>query len=123
MEPQAAMMFQRAPPEVNGFGVMTWIPDLVRSVQVLMCLGLPLRTTRTAIELVTMPRNASLFQLALTSPALTSVSTSVASDRWTTSAGRPEATARACEPEAPNDWVKVTSLPAGVAWNAGMSLA
>ena len=39
------MMFQRAPPEVNGFGVMTSTPGLVRSAQVLMFFGLPLRVT------------------------------------------------------------------------------
>src|SRR5262249_2694753 len=37
--PYAAMTFQRAPPEVNGFGVITEMPGLSRSFQVLMCLG------------------------------------------------------------------------------------
>ncbi len=49
------MMFQRAPPEVNGLGVITWMPGLTRSSQVVMCLGLPLRTTNTTIVLATMP--------------------------------------------------------------------
>ena len=48
-------MFQRAPPEVNGLGVMTWTPGLVRSVQVLMFFGLPLRVPMTTTESVTMP--------------------------------------------------------------------
>ena len=45
--PYAAMMFQRAPPDVNGFGVTTWTPDSSRSLHVRMCLGFPLRTTKT----------------------------------------------------------------------------
>ena len=49
------MVFQRAPPEVNGFGVTTWTPGLSRSSQVLMFLGLPLRTASTTTELVTKP--------------------------------------------------------------------
>ncbi len=53
--PHAAMTFQRAPPEVNGFGLMTWMPGLIRSAHVLMFFGLPLRTTNTTIESVTMP--------------------------------------------------------------------
>ena len=35
------MTFQRAPPEVKGFGVMTSTPGLVRSFQLLMCFGFP----------------------------------------------------------------------------------
>src|SRR4051794_38957235 len=117
------MMFQRAPPEVNGFGVSTEMPGLTRSAQPLMPFGLPLRTTNTTSEFVTMPRKASLFHDADTRPALTSASTSVASEKLTTSAGRPEATARLCEPDAPNDWLKLTPLPGGVAWNAVVSAA
>ncbi len=49
------MTFQRAPPEVNGLGVITWTPFLVRSSQVVMCLGLPLRTTKTTIVSATIP--------------------------------------------------------------------
>ena len=48
-------MFHCAPPEVNGFGVMTSTPSLRRSSQVLMLFGLPLRTTKTTTEFVTMP--------------------------------------------------------------------
>ena len=40
-------MFQRALPEVDGFGVITSTPGLIRSSQPVMCLGLPLRTTNT----------------------------------------------------------------------------
>src|SRR4051794_9174738 len=116
------MTFQRAPPEVNGFALMTWVPGLIRSAHVLMPLGFPSRTTNTTIESVTMPPNLSLFQLVLTRPACESTETSGASERFTTSAGRPLCTAAACGPEAPYDCLNVTSLPAAVAWKAGMIL-
>ena len=48
-------MFQRAPPLVIGFGVSTVTPGLVRSAQVWMCFGLPLRTMKTTTESVTIP--------------------------------------------------------------------
>ena len=48
-------MFHCAPPEVNGFGVMTSTPSLTRSSQVWMSFGLPLRTAKTTTESVTMP--------------------------------------------------------------------
>ena len=57
------MMFQRAPPEVNGFGVITWTPGLIRSSQVLMFFGLPLRVAMTTTESVIMPLYWSAFQL------------------------------------------------------------
>ena len=41
-----------------------------------------------------------------------------ASEKLTTSAGRPLTTAVDWEPEAPKDWEKVTALPAEVALNA-----
>ena len=56
------MTFQRAPPEVNGLGVITSTPGLIRSSQVLMFFGLPLRTTSTTTESVTMPLYWSWFQ-------------------------------------------------------------
>ena len=40
-----ARMFQRALPDVDGFGVITSTPDLIKWSQPVMCLGLPLRTT------------------------------------------------------------------------------
>jgi hypothetical protein len=49
------MMFQRAPPEVNGFGVTTCTPLRMRSFHDLMCFGFPGRTTKTTTEFVTMP--------------------------------------------------------------------
>ena len=95
------MTFQRAPPEVNGFGLMTWMPGLIRSAHVLMFFGLPSRTTNTTIESVTMPPNLSLFHVVLTRPACESTVTSGASERFTTSAGSPLCTAAACGPDAP----------------------
>ena len=94
-------MFQRAPPDVNGFGVTTWTPGLSRSSQVLMPLGLPLRTVNTTTELVTNPWYLSAPQLGATSSALTSLLTSGASESATTSAGWPASTARAWSPDAP----------------------
>src|SRR5690242_1983611 len=49
-QPQAARKFQRAPPEVFGFGVTTITPGLTRSSQSLMPFGLPLRTTNTIVD-------------------------------------------------------------------------
>src|SRR6185437_476705 len=117
------MMFQRAPPEVNGFGVTTWTPGLTRSDQLVMCLGLPLRTMNTTTELVTKPCVAFWFQLEETSPALTSRSTSGSSEKLTTSAFCPLATARLCSPEGPYDWLNVTPLPAEVAWKSAVSFS
>src|SRR3954462_11996165 len=117
------MTFQRDPPEANGFGSITWTPGLVRSSQVLMFFGLPLRTAKTTTEFVTKPCAAPLSQPAATFLASTSLSTSGASDSATTSAGRPACTARAWSPDGPNDWVKETPLPSGVLLNAGMRAA
>ena len=94
-------MFQRALPDVNGFGVSTCTPGLTRSDQPVMCLGLPLRTMITATEFVTKPCVAFWFQLGDTRPALTRRSTSGSSEKLTTSACRPLATARLCSPEGP----------------------
>ena len=55
-------MFHFAPPEVNGFGVITSTPSFSRSSQVLMFLGLPLRVASTTTEFVTKPSYSSLFQ-------------------------------------------------------------
>ncbi len=54
-DPYAAMMFQRAPPDVNGFGVTTSTSGRRRSFQLLIFFGLPSRTTKTTTELWTMP--------------------------------------------------------------------
>ena len=95
------MMFQRAPPEEIGFGVMTSTPFLVRSAQPVMCLGLPLRTTSTTTESVTLPLYGPVFQLGATRPAFASRLTSEESEKATTSADSPLATARDWSPEAP----------------------
>ena len=65
------MTFHRAPPDVNGLAVITSMPGLIRSAQPLMFFGLPLRTTSTTTESVTLPLYWSLFQSAATMPSLT----------------------------------------------------
>src|SRR5580704_8021331 len=98
------MRFQRAEPELNGFGVTTWTPGFTRSAQVLMCLGLPLRTTKTTTESVTMPWSGpTLSHLGETRPALTNLSMSGSSEKLTTSAAWPLMTLVAWVPEGPND--------------------
>ncbi len=44
-----------------------------------------------------------------------------ASENATTSASRPDATARLCSPDAPYDWENETPLPAADFWKAGIS--
>ena len=117
------MMFQRAPPEVNGLGVITSTPGLVRSSQVVMFFGLPLRTTNTTTESVTMPLYWSWSQLATRAWRPPGASMSGSREKGTKSAGWPAATARLWSPEAPYDWVKVTPLPAAVLLKAGISFA
>ena len=94
-------MFQRAPPDVNGLGVTISTPGRIRSFQLLMCFGLPSRTTKTTTEFVTMPLYDCFFHLASTLPAATSSSMSGASDSATMSASSPAFTARVCSPDAP----------------------
>ena len=101
-------------------GVITWVPDLVRSAQVWMLLGLPLRTAMTATEAVTMPPCTPAFQSVATMPSLTRRAMSGSSEKATTSAANPASTARLWSPEAPKDSVKVMSLPCAVAWKALM---
>ena len=43
-------MFQRAEPDVAGFGVITSTPGLMRSSQPVMCFGLPACTTIATTE-------------------------------------------------------------------------
>src|ERR1700679_577917 len=114
-------MFQRALPDVDGFGVMTSTPDLIRSSQPVMCLGLPLRTTNTTTESLENPCWGLAFQSADTILSLTSRVMSGVVEKATMSAGWPESTARLCEPDAPKDWVKPTPLPAGVCEKAVVS--
>src|SRR5436853_5288802 len=104
-------MFQRALPDVDGLGVITSTPDLIRSFQPAMCLGLPLRTTMTTTESEEKPFWGLAFQSAATILSLTSRVMSGVVEKATTSAGWPESTARLWEPEAPKDWLKPTPLP------------
>src|SRR4051812_31005414 len=108
------MMFHRAPPDVTGFGVTTCTPGLTRSAHVLIFLGFPSRTTNTTTDRVTMPLYLSLLQFCGTSFFWTSDVTSGASEKATTSALRPAATARLCSVDPPNDWENPTSRPAAV---------
>src|ERR1700733_3998226 len=103
-------MFQRALPEVEGFGVITSTPDLIRSSQPVMCLGLPLRTTSATTESLEKPFCGFASQLADTIPSLTRRVMSGVVENATTSAGCPVSTARLCEPDAPNDWANDTFL-------------
>ena len=80
-------MFQRALPEVEGFGVITSTPGLTRSSQPVMCLGLPLRTTSTTTESLTIPLSGFASQLLETIPALTRRVMSGVVENATTSAG------------------------------------
>src|SRR3954453_13592590 len=100
------MMFHLAAPEVNGLGVTTLTPGLSRSSQPWIPLGLPLRTTNETSDVVTkppLPPAASVCdtQWEGTSLGSTSLSTSGASEKATTSAFWPAATARLCSPDAP----------------------
>src|SRR3954463_4951306 len=117
------MMFQRAPPDANGFGSITWTPGLVRSSHVLMFFGLPLRTANTTTELVTMPLSGPFAHPGATFLASTSLSTSGASESATMSAGSPEATARDWSPDPPYDCVNETPFPSVVLLNAGIRAA
>ena len=114
-------MFQRALPEVDGFGVITSTPGLIRSSQPVMFFGLPLRTTNTTTESLEKPFSGFASQSADTIPSLTRRVMSGVVENATTSAGWPVSTARLCDPEAPNDWPNETPLPALVCANAVVS--
>jgi len=47
---QAAKKFQRAPPDVLGFGVTMLTPGLTMSFQSFTPSGLPLRTIKTIVD-------------------------------------------------------------------------
>src|SRR5579863_1042998 len=106
------MMFHFALPELNTFGVITPTPGFTRSAQVVMCLGFPGRTMKLTMESVTMPLVAFLSQELDTRPALTTLSISGSSEKFTTSAGRPSTTEVACVPDGPKDGDTVTPVPA-----------
>src|SRR4051812_3257577 len=115
-------MFHFADPEEAGFGVMIFTPGFTRSSHVLLCFGLPLRTTITTTDCVTIPLVGVSFQFESTSLASTSLDTSGSRDRWTTSAGWPPMTARDWSPDAPYDCLKSTSLPSEVFSKSEMTL-
>src|SRR5271166_5780727 len=104
-------MFHRALPEVEGLGVITSTPGFTRSSQPAMCFGLPLRTTSTTTESLTIPLYWLEFQLGETTPALTRRVMSGSVEKATTSAGWPEATARLWGPEGPKDSLNEMPLP------------
>jgi hypothetical protein len=64
-------MFHCAAPDVNGLGVITSTPSWVRSSQVVMPLGLPLRVMKATTESLTMPFVGPAFQSVSTRPAST----------------------------------------------------
>jgi hypothetical protein len=114
------MMFHWAPPEVNGFGVITSTPSFSRSSQVWMFSGFPGRTAKTTTESVTMPLYSFWFQSSSTRPASINRVMSGSSENATTSAARPASTARLCSPDDAYDWSKSKPSPSGVSWKPGM---
>ena len=103
-QPHAASTFQRAPPEVFGFGVITATPGRARSSQSRIPFGFPLRTRKTTVEVYGQLRCGSRScQPFGRRPVAAIASMSQASARVTTSASRPSITARACLPEPPWD--------------------
>src|SRR5690348_9648254 len=116
-------MFHLADPDEPGLGVTILTPGLTRSSQPVMCLGFPLRTTRTTTDWVSTPWFQPEFQFCGTTPAWTRFVTSGSRDRCTSSAFSPAATARLWSPDAPYDVVNCTPLPAGVLWKSLKTLA
>src|SRR5208283_4734845 len=108
------MMFHFALPELNTLGVMTCTPDFTRSAQVVMCLGLPGRTTKETMESVTMPLVLPLSHELDTRPALTSLTMSGLREKLTRSAGSPLTTEVAWVPDGPKEGETVTPAPAFV---------
>src|SRR3978361_273406 len=111
-------MFHFAEPDEPGLGVTILTPGLIRSSQVLMFLGLPLRTTMVTTDWVRMPLLEPAFQSEPTRFSSVSLVTPVSRDRCPSSALSPAMTARAWSPDAPYDCVKLTPLPAGVFWKS-----
>src|SRR5262249_33752358 len=109
------MMSHFAPPELNGFGKTTCTPGLIRSSQLRMCFGLPLRRTKTTTERDTMPPYLLPAHDLSTCFDTTRRVMSPSTEKLTTSAGRPAATALLCTSEAANESVKLMPFPAAVA--------
>src|SRR5271168_1654143 len=106
------MMFHLALSELKTLGVMTPTPGLMRSAQVVMCLGFPGRTMNETMEFVTIPLVALRFQVLDTRPALTTLVMSGVSEKLTMSAGSPSTTDVAWVPEGPKEEEMVTPVPA-----------
>src|SRR5436305_12371684 len=113
------MMFHRAEPDENGFGVTTLTFFLTRSSNEWIPFGLPLRVMITTTESWAIPLYFCLSQLEETWPASTSRLMSPAWEKWTSEAGWPASTARLWSPEAPKELLNDASLPAEVFSKAG----
>src|ERR1700733_11474935 len=108
------MRFHLALPELKTLGVITLTPGLMRSAQVVMCLGFPGRTMNETMEFVTMPLVGVRSHEFETRPALTTLVMSGVSEKLTRSAGSPSTTEVACVPEGPKEEETVTPAPAFV---------
>jgi hypothetical protein len=92
-------------PDVFGFGVMISTPSLMMSGQSSMPFGLPLRTTKTIVDVYGSERfGRRLSQSFAMRPALAMAFVSDHSASVATSASSPSMMARACVPEPPCDW-------------------
>ena len=81
-------MFQRAAPELNGFGVTTSTSLLSTSSKLFSPSGLPLRTVSTTTEFWPIPLYLFWFQFfGTSSPSSTSRSMSPPWAKWTIEAG------------------------------------
>src|ERR1700685_334063 len=106
------MMFHLALPELKTLGVMTPMPGLMRSAQVVMCFGFPGRTMNDTMEFVTIPFVPFRSHELETRPALTTLVMSGVSEKLTMSAGSPSTTDVAWVPEGPKEGDTVTPDPA-----------
>src|ERR1700722_2493592 len=106
------MRFHLALPELKTLGVITPTPGLMRSAQVVMCLGLPGRTMNETIEFVTMPLVGVRSHELATRPALTTLVMSGVSEKFRRSAGSPLTTDVAWVPDGPKEEETVMPAPA-----------
>ena len=116
------MTFQRAPPDVNGFGVITSTPSCSRSSQVSMPFGLPLRTAKTTTESVTMPSYSSSAQSRVDEAGVDEPR-HVGLEREGDDVGGEARTRRrgSARPRRAYDCSNSTPSPSAVFWNAGIS--
>ncbi len=120
----AAITFQRAPPEVNGFGVTTWTPGLTRSSHVRMCFGLPVpddeRDDRAGDDPVVLVLRSSSARRSCRRRALHVGLEREVDDVGVQAGDRSRAPGRR---RRRSDWLNETPCPALVAWNAVISCA